>query len=32
MGNYFYSLMIIASFTGAIGFIIVMFFLAVRWL
>ncbi len=32
MGNYFHSLMTTAPLTGAIGFIIVMLFLAVRWL
>ena len=32
MGNYFHSLMTTAPLTGAIGFIILMLFLAVRWL
>ncbi len=32
MGNYFHSLMTTAPLTGAIAFIIVMLFLAVRWL
>lgn len=32
MGNYFHSLMTTAPLTGAIGFIIIMLFLAVRWL